>query len=149
MYCIYIIFNFSRIVKILGHHRVHFVIISTIPSNYCLIFDQTMCLFVCFLFFCFVTIFILVHMLKYYILQCDPYFDTIGCAHPGCEPAYPTPQCVKKCVDGNQLWSESKHYSVNAYTIDSDPHSIMAEIYKNGPVEVDFTVYEVTSAFRL
>lgn len=74
--------------------------------------------------------------------ECDPYFDTIGCSHPGCEPAYPTPKCVKKCVNGNQLWSDSKHYSVNAYTIDPDPHSIMAEIYNNGPVEVDFTVYE-------
>lgn len=88
-------------------------------------------------------------MLKFYILQCDPYFDSIGCSHPGCEPAFPTPRCVRKCVDGNQLWSDSKRYSVNAYTIDSDPHSIMAEIYKNGPVEVDFTVYEVTSAFML
>ncbi|EXB94880.1 Cathepsin B [Morus notabilis] len=74
--------------------------------------------------------------------ECDPYFDNIGCSHPGCEPAFPTPRCVRKCVDGNQLWSDSKRYSVNAYTIDSDPHSIMVEIYKNGPVEVDFTVYE-------
>lgn len=74
--------------------------------------------------------------------ECDPYFDTIGCSHPGCEPEYPTPECVKKCQVKNQLWAESKHYSVNAYRIDSDPHSIMAEIYKNGPVEVAFTVYE-------
>lgn len=42
---------------------------------------------------------------------------------------------------------ESKHYSVNAYRIKSDPYSIMAEIYKNGPVEVSFTVYEVSNCF--
>ncbi|RDX71752.1 Cathepsin B-like protease 2, partial [Mucuna pruriens] len=74
--------------------------------------------------------------------ECDPYFDQIGCSHPGCEPAYRTPKCVRECVDGNQLWKKSKHYSVNAYTIKSDPHDIMAEVYTNGPVEVAFTVYE-------
>nr|KYP71703.1 Cathepsin B [Cajanus cajan] len=74
--------------------------------------------------------------------ECDPYFDQIGCSHPGCEPAYRTPKCVKKCVSGNQLWKKSKHYSVNAYRVNSDPHDIMAEVYKNGPVEVAFTVYE-------
>jgi cathepsin B len=74
--------------------------------------------------------------------ECDPYFDDIGCSHPGCEPAYPTPKCVKKCVNRNQLWTDSKHYSVSAYRIKSDSYSIMAEVYKNGPVEVSFTVYE-------
>uniref|UniRef100_A0A7N2KP23 Peptidase C1A papain C-terminal domain-containing protein n=1 Tax=Quercus lobata TaxID=97700 RepID=A0A7N2KP23_QUELO len=29
--------------------------------------------------------------------ECDPYFDDTGCSHPGCEPAYPTPKCAKKC----------------------------------------------------
>ncbi|XP_010542823.1 PREDICTED: cathepsin B-like [Tarenaya hassleriana] len=74
--------------------------------------------------------------------ECDPYFDNTGCSHPGCEPAYQTPECVRKCVDGNQLWNESKHFSVSAYKINSDPQDLMAEVYKNGPVEVDFTVYE-------
>ena len=81
-----------------------------------------------------------------FMSQCDPYFDDIGCSHPGCEPAYPTPKCVRKCVDGNQLWSNSKHYSVSAYRINSDPYDIMAEVYKNGPVEVSFTVYEVNES---
>lgn len=80
------------------------------------------------------------------IWQCDPYFDEIGCSHPGCEPAYPTPTCVRKCVNGNQLWRESKHYSVSAYRVNSDPYDIMAEVYKNGPVEVSFTVYEVSES---
>ncbi|ESR57903.1 Cathepsin B-like protease 2 [Citrus sinensis] len=74
--------------------------------------------------------------------ECDPYFDSTGCSHPGCEPAYPTPKCVRKCVKKNQLWRNSKHYSISAYRINSDPEDIMAEIYKNGPVEVSFTVYE-------
>ncbi|XP_022932733.1 cathepsin B-like protease 2 [Cucurbita moschata] len=74
--------------------------------------------------------------------ECDPYFDTDGCSHPGCEPAYSTPKCVRHCVDKNQIWRKSKHYGVNAYRIKKDPYDIMAEVYKNGPVEVDFTVYE-------
>uniref|UniRef100_A0A7C8ZIM3 Peptidase C1A papain C-terminal domain-containing protein n=1 Tax=Opuntia streptacantha TaxID=393608 RepID=A0A7C8ZIM3_OPUST len=74
--------------------------------------------------------------------ECDPYFDTIGCSHPGCEPGFPTPQCLRKCVDGNNLWSDSKHYSANAYRINSSPYDIMAELYKNGPLEVDFDVFE-------
>lgn len=78
-----------------------------------------------------------------FIWQCDPYFDTDGCGHPGCEPGYPTPKCVRKCVDGNILWKKSKHYAQNAYRISSDPYHIMAEVYQNGPVEVSFTVYEV------
>lgn len=79
--------------------------------------------------------------------QCDPYFDQIGCSHPGCEPGYGTPKCVKKCVTGNQVWKKSKHYSVNAYRVNSDPYDIMAEVYKNGPVEVAFTVFEVNECF--
>lgn len=82
----------------------------------------------------------------FFNLQCDPYFDTNGCSHPGCEPAYPTPKCHRKCVDENQLWRDSKRFSVSAYRISSDPYDIMAEVYKNGPVEVSFTVYEVRTS---
>ncbi len=74
--------------------------------------------------------------------ECDPYFDPDGCSHPGCEPAYPTPKCVRKCIDENLLWKKSKRYSQNAYRISSDLYQIMVEVYKNGPVEVAFTVYE-------
>uniref|UniRef100_A0A1D1Z0Q6 Cathepsin B n=1 Tax=Anthurium amnicola TaxID=1678845 RepID=A0A1D1Z0Q6_9ARAE len=74
--------------------------------------------------------------------ECDPYFDQIGCAHPGCEPLYPTPLCEKKCKTKNHVWLESKHFSVNAYRVNFDQYDIMAEVYKNGPVEVAFTVYE-------
>ncbi|KAL1553068.1 Cathepsin B-like protease 3 [Salvia divinorum] len=80
--------------------------------------------------------------------ECDPYFDHTGCSHPGCEPAYPTPKCEKKCKKENLLWKDSKHFSVNAYRISADPYSIMAEIYKNGPVEVSFTVYEDFALYK-
>ncbi|KAE8665947.1 FH interacting protein 1 [Hibiscus syriacus] len=73
--------------------------------------------------------------------QCDPYFDNIGCSHPGC-PVYSTPSCVTKCVDGSLLWDKSIHYSSYAYRIESNQNDIMAEVYKNGPVQVSFTVYE-------
>ncbi|KAI9080511.1 hypothetical protein K1719_037477 [Acacia pycnantha] len=78
--------------------------------------------------------------------ECDPYFDQIGCSHPGCETAYPTPMCVRNCANGNQLWSQSKHYSDNSYRVNSDPYDIMTEVFKNGPVEVSFTVYEVSES---
>ncbi|RZR82061.1 hypothetical protein BHM03_00008404 [Ensete ventricosum] len=74
-----------------------------------------------------------------FLCICDPYFDDIGCAHPGCEPLYPTPQCEKKCKAKNLLWDQSKHFGVNAYIVNSDPKDIMTEVYTNGPVEVDFT----------
>lgn len=73
--------------------------------------------------------------------ECDPYFDNDGCNHPGCEPSYPTPRCVRQCTD-NQKWSNSKHYSADTYRIKSDPYNIMAEVFTNGPVEVSFSVYE-------
>jgi len=50
---------------------------------------------------------------------------------------------VRKCTDGNQVWRASKHYGQNAYKIHAHPDDIMAELYKNGPVEVSFNVYEV------
>ncbi|KAK6917961.1 Peptidase C1A, propeptide [Dillenia turbinata] len=89
-----------------------------------------------------------IHAWKYFVHrgvvteECDPYFDNKGCSHPGCEPAYPTPKCKRKCVSGSQAWKRAKHFSVSAYRVDSDPNSIMAEVYQNGPVEVSFAVYE-------
>jgi hypothetical protein len=47
------------------------------------------------------------------------------------------------------VWKQEKHFSVNAYKVKSDPHDIMAEVYTNGPVEVAFTVYEVTSSISV
>ncbi|KAI5058902.1 hypothetical protein GOP47_0027072 [Adiantum capillus-veneris] len=72
--------------------------------------------------------------------ECVPYFDTEGCQHPGCEPLYPTPECVQECSD-NTDWQTAKYYASSAYRVGSDPYDIMAEIYTNGPVEVSFQVY--------
>ena len=44
-------------------------------------------------------------------------------------------------MDSNQLWQQQKRYGANAYRVEKD--SIMVELYKNGPVEVDFDVFEV------
>lgn len=73
--------------------------------------------------------------------KCDPYFDQIGCGHPGCYPTYRTPKCVKHCVD-DELWVKSKHLSVNAYEVSKEPEDLMAELYTNGPIEVSFEVFE-------
>lgn len=77
-----------------------------------------------------------------HLFQCVPYFDASGCQHPGCEPLYPTPDCIQTCQD-NADYQTVKHYASNAYRVGSDPYDIMAEIYTNGPVEVSFHVYEV------
>jgi hypothetical protein len=68
----------------------------------------------------------------------------VGCGHPGCYPIYETPKCVKNCVN-DELWLDSKHHGISAYEISEDPKDLMAEVYKNGPVEVAFDVYEVCS----
>eukprot|EP00250_Pteridium_aquilinum_P011473 c20094_g1_i2 orf=196-1218(+) len=73
--------------------------------------------------------------------ECVPYFDTEGCQHPGCDPLYPTPQCVQECKD-NTDYQTSKYYASSAYRVGSDPYHIMAEVYTNGPVEVSFQVFE-------
>lgn len=73
--------------------------------------------------------------------ECAPYFDAAGCQHPGCDPLYPTPECVQECKD-NTDWQTVKHYASSAYRVGSDPYDIMAEVYTNGPVEVSFQVFE-------
>jgi cathepsin B len=73
--------------------------------------------------------------------KCDPYFDQVGCAHPGCEPTYETPTCVKQCIN-DEFWLDSKHQGISAYKISQKPKDLMAEVYQNGPVEVAFDVYE-------
>ena len=81
------------------------------------------------------------------MFQCAPYFDASGCQHPGCEPLYPTPDCIQACKD-NTDYQTVKHYASSAYRVGSDPYDIMAEIYTNGPVEVSFQVYEVNHGYH-
>jgi len=53
---------------------------------------------------------------------------------------YPSPSCPNKCGD-DETWGQVKHHGKTAYSL-SGESDIMAEIYKNGPVETAFTVYE-------
>ena len=75
---------------------------------------------------------------------CDPYFDQQGCHHPGCEPMKPTPACKKQCTPkSHEEWSDDKFKldSNDPVTL-SGEEEMMNEIFKNGPVEAAFQVYE-------
>ncbi|XP_061563160.1 cathepsin B-like [Cololabis saira] len=79
---------------------------------------------------------------------CRPY--TIApCEHhvngtrPPCKGEQDTPKCVKQCIDGSSLsYPKDKHFGKRSYSIPSQQEQIMTELYKNGPVEAAFSVYE-------
>uniref|UniRef100_A0A9L0ICU1 Cathepsin B n=1 Tax=Equus asinus TaxID=9793 RepID=A0A9L0ICU1_EQUAS len=53
-----------------------------------------------------------------------------------------TPKCSKICEPGySPSYKEDKHYGCSSYSVSSSEKEIMAEIFKNGPVEAAFTVY--------
>ncbi|XP_068963362.1 cathepsin B, partial [Petaurus breviceps papuanus] len=53
-----------------------------------------------------------------------------------------TPKCSKKCEAGySPDYKDDKHYGSTSYSVPSSEQEIMAEIYKNGPVEGAFLVY--------
>ncbi|KAJ8730064.1 hypothetical protein PYW07_017102 [Mythimna separata] len=55
----------------------------------------------------------------------------------------PTPKCVKFCDSSyNSDYDKDKRRGKSIYTISSDEEQIKAELFKNGPVEVSFVVYE-------
>ncbi|XP_067667061.1 cathepsin B-like [Haliotis asinina] len=77
---------------------------------------------------------------------CQPYL-LAKCDHhvPGkygpCTGDAKTPKCEKKCEAGyNITYENDKHYGSRSYSV-RGVDQIMAEIYKNGPVEAAFTVY--------
>nr|AGN52668.1 cathepsin B [Channa striata] len=54
-----------------------------------------------------------------------------------------TPKCVYKCQPGyTPTYRRDKHFGKTSYSVLSTEEEIQAEIYKNGPVEGAFTVYE-------
>ncbi|XP_072545980.1 cathepsin B-like [Salminus brasiliensis] len=54
-----------------------------------------------------------------------------------------TPSCEQKCEPGYSLsYKQDKHFGKQSYGVPSDEKQIMQELYKNGPVEGAFTVYE-------
>jgi cathepsin B len=80
---------------------------------------------------------------------CEPY-PFAPCEHhingslPGCSAQEEkTPQCAKQCQSGYTTdYAKDKHFGAKAYSVSSKEEDIRTEIFTNGPVEADFTVYE-------
>lgn len=79
---------------------------------------------------------------------CRPY-SIAPCEHhvngsrPACHGDVATPRCQHQCISGYTLsYAKDKHYGDRSYSVPSDQQQIMSEIYKFGPVEAAFTVYE-------
>ncbi|KAM9766198.1 cathepsin B [Menidia menidia] len=54
-----------------------------------------------------------------------------------------TPQCKSQCETGyTPSYTEDKHYGKTSYSVPSEVEQIQYELFKNGPVEGAFTVYE-------
>jgi len=70
--------------------------------------------------------------------ECYPY-EMPPCEHP-CGKVLPAPACANKCTNGTKEWSKDKHHAKSVYSVSS--RDIEQEIYKNGPVEGAFSVYE-------
>ncbi|OWK01095.1 CTSB [Cervus elaphus hippelaphus] len=78
---------------------------------------------------------------------CRPY-SIPPCEHhvngsrPPCTGEGDTPKCSKTCEPGySTSYKEDKHFGCSSYSVSSSEKEIMAEIYKNGPVEGAFSVY--------
>nr|BAG53460.1 unnamed protein product [Homo sapiens] len=78
---------------------------------------------------------------------CRPY-SIPPCEHhvngsrPPCTGEGDTPKCSKICEPGySPTYKQDKHYGYNSYSVSNSEKDIMAEIYKNGPVEGAFSVY--------
>uniref|UniRef100_A0A0N5AM46 Pept_C1 domain-containing protein n=1 Tax=Syphacia muris TaxID=451379 RepID=A0A0N5AM46_9BILA len=56
---------------------------------------------------------------------------------------FPTPKCVKSCVEGyDKSYASDKYYGLDAYGVADDVEAIQKEILLHGPVEVAFEVYD-------
>ncbi|CAH2323019.1 cathepsin B [Pelobates cultripes] len=76
----------------------------------------------------------------YSILPCE---HRVNGFRPACKGEEgDTPKCVKESESGNTPdYSTDKHFGGNSYHVPKDQQEIMADIYKNRPVEADFVVY--------
>lgn len=54
---------------------------------------------------------------------------------------FPTPKCVKTCVNGAK-YTDDLWYAESAYSVRSNELEIMTELYEHGSVEAAFSVYE-------
>lgn len=85
---------------------------------------------------------------------CQPYAIP-ACEHhttgprPPCSGEGDTPQCVHMCEKGyNKTYAADKHRGQRAYGVARSVKQIQYEIYKNGPVEADFTVYSDFPSYK-
>jgi len=80
---------------------------------------------------------------------CEPY-PLAPCEHhingslPACSSqTAATPKCSKQCQAGYATpYAQDKHVGAKAYSVARNEEAIRKEIYTNGPVEADFTVYD-------
>jgi len=92
------------------------------------------------------------------IVTGGPYSSNIGCQPYQIEPCEhhvngtrmpcsgggQTPKCQKTCTNAAYKvpFNDDRHFGKNSYSIKRNEDQIKAELYKNGPVEAAFTVYE-------
>ena len=82
-------------------------------------------------------------------IGCQPYVIE-GCEHHVNGTRKPcdgeeghTPKCSKTCIpEYKDDFQKDKHYGQNSYSVSRNEEQIKMEIYKNGPVEGAFSVYE-------
>lgn len=74
----------------------------------------------------------------YSLPSCDHHIP--GSKNPCPESMYPTPSCVKQCVNGD-VWANVKRKAASTYSV-SGEKNMMTELSTNGPCEAAFTVYE-------
>ncbi|CAO1420120.1 unnamed protein product [Diamesa tonsa] len=83
-------------------------------------------------------------------MGCQPY-DIEPCEHhvngtrKSCDGAEgKTPKCQSKCTNPNYTvdFKSDKHFGKSSYSVNRNPKQIQLELFKNGPAEAAFTVYE-------
>lgn len=76
----------------------------------------------------------------YSIAACDHH--VVGHLDP-CSGEGSTPKCKTECEAGYpKTYKADKHFGTSPYSVSSSQDQIMTEMFKNGPVEAAFTVYE-------
>ena len=72
--------------------------------------------------------------------KCDHHVEG---KYPPCGETQPTPECIDKCQDGYPIeYKKDKHFFGEAYSVPRNVEAIKTELMTNGPIEVDFSVYE-------